>query len=472
MPPFLKVSLSLVVAAQLVACGTSSGLSAQPAVRSVQAGLVRSAPADLSAGRVRPEAAFETTFTVDTAGEGLLDLSARVPGADWELAGRESATVRMWVDGQYNQDVVLVMGETPHTYRLAVGALKPGVHTLRVERFAPFSAPGLLEIQIEGGSVTVVPPEAPDYDAFANAPILVSRKTPHLTDALLYMYYERHALEGGRSQLKYTPVFTNEDGGTATRALMARWGRTVDIDWAFSQYRGAQGRVEAETYQGFLHFSRTFRGRRDGSHPLLQIASDNNIFSDGIDGPLRFRPAPHLQFDPAASAREETVDHHPWAYPLMVKELFRERKSARDFYNAPALKDGAIADPRRFLFVEFAQRSDGRGVAAGVKLKGMADVFSSNRGDKGLQAKRDGWCRVAIELPRPVGLDDIERLELTGLGGGEAVVTGVRRVMVLNTEFQPTYLPIAWEGEGRLRHESDRVTIYGIQPIPPANKPQ
>jgi hypothetical protein len=472
MPHFLKTSVCLVVAAQLLACGAGSGLSAQSAVRGGEAGMARSAPTSVPAGRVRGDAAFEATFSVDTEGEGLLDLPARVPGADWESSGREAATVRMWLDGQYNQDVVLVMGETPHTYRLALGPLKPGVHTLRLERFAPFCAPGLLDIQLDAGTVTVVPPNAPDYDVFANAPILVSRKTPHLTDALLYMYYERHALDGGRSQLKYTPVFTNEDGGTATRALMARWGRTVDIDWAFSQYRGAQGRVEAETYHGFLHFTRTFKGKREGGHPLLQIASTNNIYSDGIDGPLRFRPAPHLQFDPAASAREETIDRHPWAYPLMVKELFRERKSVRDFFNAPALQADAIGDPRRFMFVEFAQRSDGRGVAVGVKLKGLNDVIASNRGDKGLQAERDGWCRVAVELPRAVGLDDIERLEFSGLGGGQAVVTAVRRVMVLNAEFQPTFLPITWEGEGQLRREEDRVTVYGIKPIPPANKPQ
>src|SRR5690606_27498205 len=131
------------------------------------------------------------------------------------------------------------------------------------------------------------------------------------------------------------------------------------------------------------------------------------------------RPAPHLRFDPDAAAREETVDQHPWAYTLMVKALFRERKSTREYYNPSVTRDDAIADPRRFLYVEFKQKSDGRGVAVGVKLKGDAQVFCSNRGDKGLQAKRDGWCRVAVELPRPISLSDVERLEFSGLGGGQ-----------------------------------------------------
>lgn len=470
MQPFLTASLSLVVAAQLVACGSGDRLSAQIAV--LQPGAVRSAPVELGAGRVSAEAPMETTFTVTTAGEGLLDLLAEVPGGDWELAGREAATLRLAIDGVYNQDVVLVMGETPHTYRLALGALKPGVHTLRLERFAPFSAPGLLEVRVAGARVTVVPPESPDYEAFANAPILVSRARAHQTDALLYMYYERHTQSDGSSQLKYTPVFSNEDGGTATRALMARWGRTVDIDWAFAQQRNAQGRLEAETYQGHLHFTRRFNGKRDGAHPFLQIASDNNIYSDSLNGPLRFRPAPHLRFDPAVAAREETVDQHPWAYELMVKELFRERKSTRDFYNPSVPRDGAIADPRRFMYVEFKQQSDGRGVALGVKLKGEPEVYCSNRGEKGLQAERDGWCRVAVELPRSVGLSDIERLEFTGLGGGRARIESVRKVIVLNSAFEPTVLPVTWEGPGDLKRNEDRVTFYGIHPIPQPKEPQ
>ena len=122
MQPFLQASLCLVVAGQLMACGAGSGMSAQSAVRATQHGMARSAPADLPAGRATAEAPFETTFSVAVDGEGVLDLTASVPGGDWELVGREAATVRLFVDGQYNQDVVLAMGELAHTYRRALGA--------------------------------------------------------------------------------------------------------------------------------------------------------------------------------------------------------------------------------------------------------------------------------------------------------------------------------------------------------------
>lgn len=463
----MHASLSLMLAAPMMGCGTSSVLAQGTRIQAPRAASIAFAP-----GAVTTESPFTRTFTVDAEGEGLLELRARVPGGDWGLAGREAATLRVSVDGVYNQDIVLTMGETAHTYQVSMGALKPGVHTLQFDRFAPFSAPGLTQVAVEGAVVSVVTPDSPAYDALANAPILVSREAPHRTDALLLMYYEVTAHPDGRSTLRYTPVFSNEDGGTATRALMARWGRTVDIDWAFAQRRDRDGKIEDESYQAWLHMTRRFKGKRDGRHPFLQIASNNNIFSDSIDGPLRLRPAPVMRFEHGAYAREEVLDRFPWTYQLMVKELFRERKSAPDFYKQPALLGDAIGDPRRFVFVEFKQDSGGRGVAAGIKLKHMPDVFASNRGDKGLQAERDGWCRVAVELPRAVTVDDIERLELFGLGRGDARVTAVRKVVVLDADYQPQFLPITWEGEGELRRDEDRVTVYGIKPIPPADRPQ
>ena len=107
-----------------------------------------------------------------------------------------------------------------------------------------------------------------------------------------------------------------------------------------------------------------------------------------------------------------------------------------------------------------------------MKLKGMPEVFYSNRGDEGLQAERNGWCRVAVELPRPVTMADIERVDFAGLGRGSAHVSAVRKVVALDAEFQPQVLPLTWEGEGVLRHDQDRVTVYGIRPIPPGDRPQ
>ena len=45
------------------------------------------------------------------------------------------------------------------------------------------------------------------------------------TDLPLAMYAEDMRVDG-TGVLRYTIIFSNEDGGTATPALLARWGRT------------------------------------------------------------------------------------------------------------------------------------------------------------------------------------------------------------------------------------------------------
>ena len=49
----------------------------------------------------------------------------------------------------------------------------------------------------------------------------------------LLMYYEILHEANGNLIVRYTAIFTNEDGGTQTAALMARWGRATDIEWVY-----------------------------------------------------------------------------------------------------------------------------------------------------------------------------------------------------------------------------------------------
>jgi hypothetical protein len=80
---------------------------------------------------------------------------------------------------------------------------------------------------------------------------------------------------------RYTTIFTNEDGGTQTAALMARWGRATDIEWVY-QVRMRNGKIIEEIYQGVQHETKDFTGARaGGNHPLLAVASDNSTNSVG-----------------------------------------------------------------------------------------------------------------------------------------------------------------------------------------------
>ena len=60
------------------------------------------------------------------------------------------------------------------------------------------------------------------------------------------------SMESGSRWLKYSVIFSNEDGGTPGVALMARWGRTTDIELAY-EVEVRNGRAVQGRYQGPDH---------------------------------------------------------------------------------------------------------------------------------------------------------------------------------------------------------------------------
>src|SRR4030095_15521035 len=166
-----------------------------------------------------------------------------------------------------------------------------------------------------------------DRFAFAHSPFLYARANTidRFTDLPLLMYYEiLH--EGTRDLIvRYTAIFTNEDGGTQTAALMSRWGRATDIEWIL-QLRIRDGKIIEETFQGVEHETKAFTGlRTNGSHPLLATASDNNNFSDLASSVVRFAPLP-MRARLESATRESVMDAYPQSYRVMTEELIRERR--------------------------------------------------------------------------------------------------------------------------------------------------
>ena len=88
----------------------------------------------------------------------------------------------------------------------------------------------------------------------AHGPILYARVNTigRVTDITLLSYCER-LVENGRAVLQYTVIFSNEDGGTSTRALMSRWGRTTDVEYIYRAWLDARGNVERATIQARDH---------------------------------------------------------------------------------------------------------------------------------------------------------------------------------------------------------------------------
>src|SRR5882724_8550077 len=168
-----------------------------------------------------------------------LEIEARSPGASWARPGAEAAALLVLVDGLYNQDLLLWAGDELFRYRVLLGRLSHGKHTLSVALNPLRSAPRARRAEVKALRPLPFPNtgqskvDDDDHFALAHSPVLYARANTidRFTDLPLLMYYE--ILHEGADDLivRYTAIFTNEDGGTQTAALMSRWGRATDIEW-------------------------------------------------------------------------------------------------------------------------------------------------------------------------------------------------------------------------------------------------
>jgi hypothetical protein len=133
---------------------------------------------------------------------------------------------------------------------------------------------------------------------------------------------------------------------------MATWGRTTDIEFIYGLTEPAGGAAPREEIQAAGHKWIPFQGPRDGSHPVLWVATENNMVADhGPDDMIRFAPAPQL-VSLAGASREKVMDDNPWMYAVTSAEMLREHRI--DPMAAPG--SGKIVDPRRYVTVEACGR--------------------------------------------------------------------------------------------------------------------
>lgn len=374
------------------------------------------------------------TFRILKPGEVIAELNLRAPGTDWAEAGHEAALATVLVDGHPQQQIMLYGGSEPFSYTVFLGVLSPGEH----------------RVDVRGADVQLVQAKFHEdaSDVTANAPVLLARANTvgKYTDIPLIVYCERLS-ENGDPFLQYTVIFSNEDGGTSTRALMARWGRATDIEYVYRAFLTADGRVRRATIQAKDHKELEFRGKLDGSHPLLMPITDNNMIGEA-DAPtaVRYQIAPIL-VDLAGHSREQVMDQHPFAYRVMAKELKREGK-LRPY----GIVDGEkVSDPIDYLYFEMKLANSEASVATLVRLKGAPRWYSSHLGhaDYAIRTwKRNsaespkGFVRTTVELPPGTKADQIaeigfECLVLDKASDSQCGVEAVTKAFLLDGNYTP-----------------------------------
>jgi hypothetical protein len=326
-----------------------------------------------------PPVLASTSLVMSKAGDAVV--SVTVNDAQFPAA----TALDIVVDGDV-RTTVLLFGKVGHgPYSALVHALPAGRHDVAAQPSPYWTWPA------SAGAPMLTAFPAPDSIVIAHAPALWLRSDTIgvSTDLPLAMYAEDTRVNGA-GVLRYSYIFSNEDGGTATPALLARWGRTTDIEMAYEE-EWRDGRIVSARYQAPDHHVIEYAGARQGEHPTLVDATLNNVFLDRGRTSVRVTMVPAL-VDLQSATRESVMDRQPWIYRRMADELQEEGKAA------------VFGDVREYLYVDARLTLSGAAVAAIARAED-GTWHSSDRGMKELAVDRNGWVRIAI--PHSRGATDV-----------------------------------------------------------------
>jgi len=403
----------------------------------------------------------EQAFRLDREAEALATVTASCERCDWGAKGREAAVLTLAVDGVLSQHLVLFRGERAG-YRVLLGPLGAGPHRLAIACDARRSARGSGSVRIEGVAVETVAAGEPGYDVLAHAPILHTRpgSLDRFSDAPLLAWVETHAAADGGREMRYSVVFSHEDGGTPADRLMATWGRVADIELVYAVELDAAGRIRREEYQGKDHVFARFEGRKEGRHPVLHVVTKNNMVRDRGRETPRVAPAP-VPFSLDGVSREAVMDAHPWTYRVSAQEVRRE--------GLVAARPGRarIRDPRRFAHVEACGAVRDARIAFDLGFAtpagGLLWAASDARGED-FRVARGGCFRAAVEMPEDAAPADARRLRFRAhtrpprrgekplpRGSGAARIDRVTRVFGLGPDDAPGPSVFSWSAGADLR---------------------
>lgn len=392
-------------------------------------------------------------FTVNSPAELIATITVRCDTCAWDVEGREAVVLKINLDSRLTLHLPIVRTGRAE-YRLMLGSANVGTYSLHVEednRLTASALRGRGTAAVEDISIEQIT-EPSAFRALALAPIVYARPDTvgRFTDVPVFMWYEIEPTPRGR-RYRYSVVFTNEDGGTPADRLMATWGRTTDIEYLYSVEVDDRGAILDEDMQGPKHETLPFKGRRDGTHPLLWVSTENNMVLDSGSTSVRYAPPP-VAFPLRNVSREAVMDAHPWLYEVMTKELMREGKIVPD---APP-KQGTIPDPRRFAILEGCGQVGDNALAFALRV-GDAWI-PSDRGVPEYRIVRDGCFRAAVPLPAGAAARDIRavRVQAFERAGKPAAATPIaftrlNTLFALTDGFEPGPSLLNWVGSHELR---------------------
>jgi len=420
-------------------------------------------PIELNSTITPNTSASQVLFPIQNTREVLLHLEAS-SNTNWAIQGSESAVLTIFVDDntvEQNQDVVLFNGAQLSVYKLLLGRLESGTHTVEFLFDGDKSSPGADMIHLEKCSFIPITRVGEEYDIFRFSPILYGRdltgsNESNHTDAPLLLYHEVFKEADSSKVIEYTIIFSNEDGGTNSSNLMSRWGRTTDIEWLYRVKLDSLGNILEDYYQGSGHVTTPFQGQRINDHPILKTLTFNNLFSDEGISDYKFFSSAEL-IKKAEHSREILMDENPWTYKIMAEEMIRENK-----YEDPANPATiTVSDARNYLYLEFnTSEFNGARIAFGVQLRNDENWYFTDHNFDFVQAvNKAGWRRSTIELPPGAVIDDFVKLQIETSGDGDIVFEELSKMFMLSEEFELLVHPFSWQQQITFNAPADNVVL-------------
>jgi hypothetical protein len=402
-------------------------------------------------------------------GEVELDVTALAPGVDWSSPKATSAVVSIYVDKTYATDLVIPFS-TPITRHLVLGSLPAGHHRLRLHFASDRSAVDANTAVLYGFHFATYRPGDAGYLTARYTPVLYGRNLPDYggpldnaySDTPLVAWHEATpAATPGHTNLQFSIIWSNEDGGTNTPQLMSRWGRSTDIEWIYRVEIDEHGNrvVGSDTYQAANHETTFFHGTYEHDHAVLDTCTNNNNICDTVNDPMRFFLSAQESL-PAGQPREHIMDTNPWTYQVMAAEMKREGKIEAP--SDPATPQ--VSDQRNYLYLVVKKDTvppgnsvpNWVGLAVGVKLKDGTTIYRSDHAGTGgtpdWSIQRDDPAATTVELPAGTTSADIAQILVYRVVNGapdpgySVHVTGVTRAFFLGSDYLPQQSFLTWQG--------------------------
>ena len=408
-------------------------------------------------------ALWDRPFTVERPSEVTAVVAARCGGCSWASPAKTAAMLILDVDGKYSQHLPVTRGEGPADCPVSLGRLAAGTHRLAIRIDRGWTPKAVRDVSIPDVRTRAFAEDAPEYRALAFAPGLHPRPNElrRFTDVPLVLWYETDATPRG-TRIRYSVVFSNEDGGTPADRLLATWGRLTDIEYVLGVELDREGRVLEATYQAKDHRILPYRGLVSGRRPALWVVTDNNMVSEsGVTKPV-FAPAP-VPFDLAATSREAVMDAQPWTYQVSSQEALREGRVTEN----PAPGSHRIFDTRRYVYVEACAETRDATLTFGVAVDGPGGLrwSESDAGQKEYRIVRqssefpNGCFRGAAALPADAADAPLRALRFRAYtrrtregeppippGTAAATLVRVNKVFRLGPDYLPGPSLFEWKG--------------------------